>query len=209
MHESTLCLLQCVFYLTFLILRLAKKVGTHREGSWTRSLRLMPLRSSARFRKQLSLTGTTNGSRINTQRLRKIWLSHSAPRIVTSFTSGWKLIAPADASLSLLTCFRFLFAKISESARSQLCALRPIKRAEPGNGIKTPGCPGFTGVWWCRCVSQAARTKLWRMRHSAWILTLPDDNQGWCFCHWGEAVAPWQVTGHCGRRQGERQWSKW
>lgn len=31
--------------------------NTHREGSWTRSLRLTPLRSSARFRKQLSLTG--------------------------------------------------------------------------------------------------------------------------------------------------------
>ena len=34
-----------------------QKANTHREGSWTRSLRLTPLRSSARFRKQLSLTG--------------------------------------------------------------------------------------------------------------------------------------------------------
>lgn len=37
--------------------KIFKKANTHREGSWTRSLRLTPLRSSARFRKQLSLTG--------------------------------------------------------------------------------------------------------------------------------------------------------
>lgn len=41
----------------YLCLHCLEKGCTHREGSWTRSLRLMPLRSSARFRKQLSLTG--------------------------------------------------------------------------------------------------------------------------------------------------------
>lgn len=73
-----------------------KKIGTHREGSWTRSLRLMPLRSSARFRKQLSLTGTTNGCPINTQRLTKASQSNSAHRNVTSVLSGRDLMAATD-----------------------------------------------------------------------------------------------------------------
>lgn len=127
------------FYSPFLILHLAEKVDTHREGSWTRSLRLMPLRSSARFRKQLSLTGTTNGSHMNTQRLTKASLSNSAHGNVSSFISRCELISSTDDSLSSMTGFRFLLADISESALSHPCVLRPIKGAEPCSGMKTPG----------------------------------------------------------------------
>lgn len=84
-------LLQCVFLVdvTDFMSRggVGGEAGTHREGSWTRSLRLMPLRSSARFRKQLSLTGTTNGRQINTRRLTKASLVKSAHRNVPSFLS--------------------------------------------------------------------------------------------------------------------------
>lgn len=58
----------------------------------------MPLRSSARFRKQLSLTGTTNGSHINTQTKahKGLTVKFSALRNVTSLISACELIASTD-----------------------------------------------------------------------------------------------------------------
>lgn len=56
--------------IVFIAIHAKKKAGAHREGSWTRSLRLTPLRSSARFRKQLSLTGTTNGEDISSEHMK-------------------------------------------------------------------------------------------------------------------------------------------